>query len=319
MLPSYSFGSRRGLAIEGYSAVPIRCLKFPACRRRRAANWDTGGAPRDKPVASVEGDYERQHPRHEGERGQGDGEPQRAKRQEQHRRGRKDDRDGGVGAAAVPGQAVAGQQIADGRREDFNAGIERRGEPVACARRRRPHHHDLPAHASATDLAPNLMTSFASMGSVFSAADASVSVNEATIVPPDANTRRRRNEIIASRLLDSGIVGIEQGDRADHGSGRAQGVGEFLVGVCGSRDIGDMAEEIPCPLLDKAGCLARLPGTGRLGKAVRDDGGGRFARQASAFPASPRWPSSEAKLLRVSATLGWFAPRACSRIASARL
>lgn len=96
-------------------------------------------------------------------------------------------------------------------------------------------------------------------------------------------TRRCRNESIASRLLDSGIVGIEQGDRADHGSGRAQGVGEFLVGVRGSRDIGDMAEEIPCPLLDEAGCLARLPGTRRLGKAVRDDGGGRFARQASAL------------------------------------
>ena len=49
--------------------------------------------------------------------------------------------------------------------------------------------------------------------------------------PQDA--RRRRDEIIAARPrrpLVGRIVGIEQGDGADHGSGRVQCVGEFAVG-----------------------------------------------------------------------------------------
>jgi hypothetical protein len=50
--------------------------------------------------------------------------------------------------------------------------------------------------------------------------------------PQDA--RRRRNEIVAARprrLLPGRIVGIEQGDGADHAAGRVQCIGEFPVGI----------------------------------------------------------------------------------------
>jgi len=170
------------------------------------------------------------------------------------------------------------------------------------------------------------MTSCPSTGSVFRAAAAAASANEGNdravgleqhgdiarnpgavgrdigkaslcrlakniLGPQDA--RRSRDEIEAARhhrLFARGIVGIEQGDGADHASGRAQRVGEFPVGVrragieqqhVDADDLGIVAREAAHDLRqDVAGERKRS----RLPDGVLVDGGDHDAARRDARP-----------------------------------